>query len=379
MQKLPMSRIGELFSAMNGNRELYVPVTKAGKANFDKWSEDANVNLSALHTVKSPKDMFFPQSEDLVAFKMEGKNIDVLPPEEPDTPFVVFGVRPCDARSMEILDLVFLSDPVDTYYEARRKNGVVVSLACNEPEETCFCGAFGIDATKPAGDVATWIVNDNLYWKPLTEKGEELTAQLSGLLEAADETEIEDATRAVKEILNKLPLRDLSLEGFGEDNMNELFDSPQWAELSRACIGCGTCTFVCPTCQCYDCLLYTSIAGKLNGHFPLVVWQTGSGTQSNMNANEVIANRGNEIAGNKLLHPNDHVNMSQSSNDTFPTAMHIAAVPGIEDRLMPEMDRMIETLKRLEKENEGIVKKMCIRDRSGCDAAYFSNRVPCKS
>ena len=252
MQKLPMSRIGELFSAMNGNRELYVPVTKAGKANFDKWSEDANVNLSALHTVKSPKDMFFPQSEDLVAFKMEGKNIDVLPPEEPDTPFVVFGVRPCDARSMEILDLVFLSDPVDTYYEARRKNGVVVSLACNEPEETCFCGAFGIDATKPAGDVATWIVNDNLYWKPLTEKGEELTAQLSGLLEAADETEIEDATRAVKEILNKLPLRDLSLEGFGEDNMNELFDSPQWAELSRACIGCGTCTFVCPTCQCYD-------------------------------------------------------------------------------------------------------------------------------
>ena len=98
------------------------------------------------------------------------------------------------------------------------------------------------------------------------------------------------------------------------------------------------------------------IAGKLNGHFPLVVWQTGSGTQSNMNANEVIANRGNEIAGNKLLHPNDHVNMSQSSNDTFPTAMHIAAVLGIEDRLMPEMDRMIETLKRLEKENEGIVK-----------------------
>ncbi len=98
------------------------------------------------------------------------------------------------------------------------------------------------------------------------------------------------------------------------------------------------------------------VAGELNGHFPLVVWQTGSGTQSNMNANEVIANRGNEIAGEKILHPNDHVNMSQSSNDTFPTAMHIAAVLGIEDRLMPEMDRLIETFKRLEKESEGIVK-----------------------
>lgn len=98
------------------------------------------------------------------------------------------------------------------------------------------------------------------------------------------------------------------------------------------------------------------ISGKLNEHFPLVVWQTGSGTQSNMNANEVIANRGNEIAGEKLLHPNDDVNMSQSSNDTFPTAMHIAAVLNIEDKLMPEMDRMIKTFKRLEKENEGVVK-----------------------
>ena len=81
------------------------------------------------------------------------------------------------------------------------------------------------------------------------------------------------------------------------------------------------------------------IAGRLNDHFPLVVWQTGSGTQSNMNANEVIANRGNELVGKKILHPNDHVNMSQSSNDTFPTAMHIAAVLGIEDRLMPDNGR----------------------------------------
>ncbi len=98
------------------------------------------------------------------------------------------------------------------------------------------------------------------------------------------------------------------------------------------------------------------IAGELNDHFPLVVWQTGSGTQSNMNANEVIANRGNALCGEKLLHPNDHVNMSQSSNDTFPTAMHIAAVIGIEDNLIPAMDKLIDTLKRLEAENEGIVK-----------------------
>ncbi len=98
------------------------------------------------------------------------------------------------------------------------------------------------------------------------------------------------------------------------------------------------------------------IAGTLNDHFPLVVWQTGSGTQSNMNANEVIANRGNAIAGSKLLHPNDDVNMSQSSNDTFPTAMHIAGVLALEDKVLPAIDLLIATFKKLEAENEGIVK-----------------------
>ncbi len=98
------------------------------------------------------------------------------------------------------------------------------------------------------------------------------------------------------------------------------------------------------------------ISGKLNEHFPLVVWQTGSGTQSNMNANEVICNRANQIASASLTHPNDDINMSQSSNDTFPTAMHISAVIAIEDKLIPAIELLITTFKRLEKENEGIVK-----------------------
>ena len=98
------------------------------------------------------------------------------------------------------------------------------------------------------------------------------------------------------------------------------------------------------------------LAGKLDDEFPLVVWQTGSGTQSNMNVNEVVAARANALLGEKLVHPNDDVNMSQSSNDTFPTAMHISAVIAIEDKLFPAIDELIETFKRLEKENEGIVK-----------------------
>ena len=98
------------------------------------------------------------------------------------------------------------------------------------------------------------------------------------------------------------------------------------------------------------------ISGALTDNFPLVVWQTGSGTQSNMNANEVIAGRGNALAGKCLLHPNDDINMSQSSNDTFPTAMHIAAVLAMEDKLLPALDTLIETFRILEAKNEGIVK-----------------------
>lgn len=98
------------------------------------------------------------------------------------------------------------------------------------------------------------------------------------------------------------------------------------------------------------------ISGQLLDNFPLVVWQTGSGTQSNMNSNEVIANRGNEIAGKKLLHPNDDINMSQSSNDTFPTAMHIAAVCALEDKVIPAIDTLVTTFRRLEAENAGVVK-----------------------
>ena len=98
------------------------------------------------------------------------------------------------------------------------------------------------------------------------------------------------------------------------------------------------------------------LAGKLDGNFPLVVWQTGSGTQSNMNVNEVIANRGNQIAGERRLHPNDSVNMSQSSNDTFPTAMHIAAVTAVREHLLPAVAQLTATFRRLEVENADVVK-----------------------
>ena len=150
------------------------------------------------------------------------------------------------------MDKVFLADPVDTYYQARREHGIVVSMACHRPEETCFCSTFGIDATKPEGDVVTWIAEDTLYWEAQTEKGEGLTKKVEAVLAESDSKAVEAQQAAVKEILKKLPLADLDLSYFTSHPELEIFKREEWKELSSHCLGCGTCTFVCPTCQCYD-------------------------------------------------------------------------------------------------------------------------------
>ena len=255
MKKLPVSRINELFTAISAKEALYLPLEKAGQVNYGLWSDAETVRLDALNTVRSAKDLFFPQTENMMSFKMQGKTIEIIEPVPEDADFVLMGVRACDARSFEILDKVFLSDPVDTYYATRRAHGTVVTMACHQPEETCFCSVFGIDATNPMGDVTCWTVGDTLCWKANTEKGEALTAALCDILvdaDTADEKAVEDEKAAVKSILNRLPLADLNLEGFNGDALMEKFNSPKWAELSASCLGCGTCTFVCPTCQCYD-------------------------------------------------------------------------------------------------------------------------------
>lgn len=252
MYKLSTGRMDELFSRIAGQRSLYLPLESAGQVNFDRWEAGKPVRLDALNTVKSAKDLFFPQTENLVAFQMEGKSIEIIEQERSQEQFVLFGVRPCDAKSFEVLDKVFLADPVDTYYAARRQNGVVVSLACNHPEETCFCKVFGIDASEPCADAAAWMTEDALYLKPLTEKGDALIALAGGLLEEAPEEALAGLKAGIREAVEALPFSHLDLSSFTPEALNEKFNSPLWKKLSQSCLGCGSCTFVCPTCQCYD-------------------------------------------------------------------------------------------------------------------------------
>ena len=252
MRKCDLSKIQDVFAKIASANTLYLPVDDTdGKAAFQKW-EEGTAWSNALNTVKSPKDFFFPQTEDLVRFEMAGKNIEITDVREETEDFVVFGVRACDVKSFDILDRVFLTEPRDSFYAMRREHGIIVSVACTKPSETCFCTAFGIDAAEPAGDISCWKTETELFMKANTEKGEALLASLEGLTEECGEEAVLAQKEKIGAIMKKLPLAGLSTEGFGGGKTQELFISPEWDELSQTCLGCGTCTFVCPTCQCYD-------------------------------------------------------------------------------------------------------------------------------
>ena len=252
MLKILRSQLDELFALIAEKETLYIPTdATTGIAQFKKWENGMKMS-DKLKTSRSAKDFFFPQTEDLVKFKTVGKTIDIIDPREETEDFVIFGVRACDARSFEILDRVFLVDPVDTYYKNRREHGVVVTLACSRPSESCFCQTFGIDPTNPAGDVSAWMTDDSVYFAANTEKGEAFVASVKELLSDADDKAVEEQKAATKEILGKLPFANLETDAFGGGKTEKFFNSPEWATLSEACLGCGTCTFVCPTCQCYD-------------------------------------------------------------------------------------------------------------------------------
>lgn len=248
MKKIAMASLNALFARIAADKKLYLPIEKAGKVDFYEWSEGETVRLDALKTVKSAKDVFFPQVENLLKFRVEGKSIEINQAPLCEEDFVIFGVRGCDARSFEILDRVFLVDPRDEFYASRRAHGIVVTLACGEPEESCFCTNFGVNPANPGGDVTAWIVGEEMFLQANTEKGEKLIAEL----DEADAKAAEDEQARISEIAQKLPLNGLNLEGFDGEHLMEKFNDPKWESLSRACLGCGTCTFVCPTCQCYD-------------------------------------------------------------------------------------------------------------------------------
>ena len=252
MFKISRENLGEFYKTLAGKMPLFLPIRKAGEVNFGYYEEGAEVDIDTLKSVKSPKGVFFPQSENMMRFRTEGKKLEIEDVRSEREPFAVFGIRACDYKAFSVLDNVFLQEPVDTYYKEKREAAIIFTLACGKPQQSCFCSVFGIDASEPMGDVTCWLDEKALYLRANTEKGEKALSLVANLTEKCDEKHVEELKDEIKQKLEKLPYKDLDLSRFKPENLNELFNLPVWNELSEACLGCGTCTFVCPTCQCFD-------------------------------------------------------------------------------------------------------------------------------
>ena len=233
MRKIAISDLNTLFKRIRENATLYIPATdNAGGAVYTKYADGVEY-LDVLNTVRSPKDFFFPQSENLMEFKVTGKNIELFDIRKESEDFVLFGVRACDVKSFDVLDRVFLTEPVDSYYQSRRAHSVIISLACTRPSETCFCNTFGIDAAAPAGDISAWKTEENLFLQANTEKGLALMEKLADITEECDDSQVTKQQENTREIMKKIPLANLTTDAFGGNKTKEYFDSPLWADLSE--------------------------------------------------------------------------------------------------------------------------------------------------
>jgi len=254
MRKFAAAKVEDIVKSIP--MPVYAPIEEKGMVQYDRYEEGAKLNLDTCKTEKSPKDLLFPQWEDMMHFRMEGKTISITEQERCSQDYVLFGARACDLKAFEVLDRVFLVDPVDTYYAARRAHGIVVAMACGNPEDSCFCSVFGIDPANPTADVVLWKVGEEYYAEAQTKHGQELMAAWE--TEEADAAALEPVKADITKKLSEKPFANLDLTGLDGDHMMEMFNSPQWKKLSLACLGCGSCTFVCPTCQCYDIRDYDS-------------------------------------------------------------------------------------------------------------------------
>ena len=264
MLSIAKDKIDSLFELIGSKQPLYLPVdNNSGKADFARWQKGTKLS-EKLKTTRSAKDFFFPKTEHMVSYEMSGKEVKVVDPRKEVEDFVIFGVRACDARGFTAIDNVYLNmNPVDSYYKNRREHGTVIVLACSEPTKTCFCSTFGIDASlaKPAGDVSCWLADGKYYFEANTDKGKAFVENAKSALEDADASAVEACKKDISAKVEALPFAHLDLSKFQGKDMLKIFNSKIWDKVSEPCVGCGTCTYVCPTCMCFDVRDFATSSG----------------------------------------------------------------------------------------------------------------------
>jgi ferredoxin len=281
---LPKDGLRQFIARLLTTYRLIAPREQTGELRFDRMESPKDVILDYRNTPKPVKGIFFPQTEELIRFERQRDDFNRVEEVPLDTtPTILMGVRPCDARSFLLLDEIFMQGPyLDPYYVARRENTLVISLACTQPRRTCFCHAFDSGPYDRQGaDVAMRDAGDAYLLEGVSARGAEFLAGLD--MTPADEEHLQKAREieaGARERLHAVePVAGL------EEHLADLFESDIWGESGEKCLACGTCTYVCPTCHCFniedrvlaqggerlrtwDSCMYSTFTAQASGHNP---------------------------------------------------------------------------------------------------------------
>ncbi|MGD8505112.1 MAG: 4Fe-4S dicluster domain-containing protein [Candidatus Bathyarchaeota archaeon] len=247
------SKIPFLIEELAKEHEVFAPVKEKDLVFFDKFSPENEACLDLQNTKKPPKEVFFPQNEILFAYRVGKKGVEIEEAPDLKRRMVLLGVRPCDARGFVLIDKFLSSgEHKDLYYLEKRGHTTVIGLACSYPLSTCFCTSVGGSPFGKEGvDLLLQDVKDKYLIETVTEKGERLIGKFPWLRDA-EKTDIEKA-RKLSEDVEKSIRSKVPVEGVSE-KLDRMFDDPIWDEIHQKCVGCGVCTYLCPTCCCFDVL-----------------------------------------------------------------------------------------------------------------------------
>jgi ferredoxin len=228
---------------------FYAPIVGENGIEYAKTSGDQPIAYTYVNVKMSPKGIFFPQQEVLCRFC--GDTIQEVP--VPNEPFILFGGRPCDARSLTYLDKIFedqMSQFSDPYYVTRREQSLLITLACSEPAATCFCTSVGGNPAEATGsDILVFELGDELLFEACSDRGTQFLDTYGSFFQSPTDTHIENRQQQaaqVTEQLQELHIDDLKAK------LDAIFEDAVWESMTSNCLGCGACTYLCPTCHCFD-------------------------------------------------------------------------------------------------------------------------------
>lgn len=244
-------QIVKFYSELASEYNFFAPVEEKGNIIFKKISDPEEIRLDYLNSKIPPKDVLFPKMETIFEYKYEGKELVITERKDLEDKILIFGVRPCDAFSFKLLEDFFASGKEkDEIFLKKRENATIVGLGCNSPRLSCFCTSVGGHPfSKDNIDLSLVDLGEKYLVEANTEKGISLLQKLAWLSDA-NKKEIKEAEDLSKEAEDSFTTKfnfDLVTE-----ILNENYEHPVWKEISESCIGCSSCTFLCPTCTCFD-------------------------------------------------------------------------------------------------------------------------------